>query len=72
MDAVQAAVISLEDNELFNAGKGSAFTSEETHELEASIMCGKRVDGGAACGLKNIKIPSCWQEVCWKNPIICF
>ncbi|MGE5395024.1 MAG: isoaspartyl peptidase/L-asparaginase family protein [Candidatus Saccharibacteria bacterium] len=57
LDAVQAAVASLEDNELFNAGKGSAFTSEETHELEASIMCGKRLDGGAACGLKNIKNP---------------
>ncbi|HLN74705.1 MAG: isoaspartyl peptidase/L-asparaginase family protein [Methylococcaceae bacterium] len=57
LDAVQAAVVLLEDNELFNAGKGSAFTSDETHELEASIMCGKRVDGGAACGLKNVKNP---------------
>lgn len=57
IDAVIAAVVSLEDNELFNAGKGSAFTADETHEMEASIMCGKRVDGGAACGLKNIKNP---------------
>jgi beta-aspartyl-peptidase (threonine type) len=57
IDAVQAAVVSLEDNDLFNAGKGSAFTSDETHEMEASIMCGKRLDGGAACGLKNIKNP---------------
>ncbi|MGE5449625.1 MAG: isoaspartyl peptidase/L-asparaginase family protein [Bacteroidales bacterium] len=57
LDAVQAAVVLLEDNELFNAGKGSAFTADETHELEASIMCGKRVDGGAACGLKNVKNP---------------
>lgn len=57
LDAVQAAVVSLEDNELFNAGKGSAFTTEQTHEMEASIMCGQRVDGGAACGLKNIKNP---------------
>jgi beta-aspartyl-peptidase (threonine type) len=57
LDAVQAAVVLLEDNELFNAGKGSSFTSDETHELEASIMCGKRLDGGAACGLRNIKNP---------------
>jgi beta-aspartyl-peptidase (threonine type) len=57
IDAVQAAVVSLEDNDLFNAGKGSSFTSDETHEMEASIMCGKRLDGGAACGLKNIKNP---------------
>lgn len=57
IDAVQTAVVSLEDNELFNAGKGSAFTSDDSHELEASIMCGQRLDGGAACGLKNIKNP---------------
>lgn len=57
IDAAMSAVISLEDNELFNAGKGSAFTADETHEMEASIMCGKRLDGGAACGLKNIKNP---------------
>lgn len=57
IDAVQAAVVSLEDNELFNAGKGSAFTADELHEMEASIMCGQRLDGGAACGLKNVRNP---------------
>jgi beta-aspartyl-peptidase (threonine type) len=57
LDAVEASVISLENNELFNAGRGSAFTSDETHELEASIMCGNRLDAGAACGLKNVKNP---------------
>lgn len=57
LDAVEASVISLENNELFNAGKGSAFTSDETHELEASIMCGNRLDAGAACGLRNVKNP---------------
>lgn len=57
LDAVEASVISLENNELFNAGKGSAFTSDEAHELEASIMCGNRLDAGAACGLRNIKNP---------------
>ncbi|HET6558770.1 MAG TPA: isoaspartyl peptidase/L-asparaginase [Prolixibacteraceae bacterium] len=57
LDAVETAVILLENNELFNAGKGSAFTSDETHELEASIMCGNRLDAGAACGLRNVKNP---------------
>ena len=57
LDAVEASVILLENNELFNAGKGSAFTSDETHELEASIMCGNRLDAGAACGLRNVKNP---------------
>jgi beta-aspartyl-peptidase (threonine type) len=57
LDAVQAAVVSLEDNELFNAGKGSAFTADGTHELEASIMDGKRVDAGAVCGVRNVRNP---------------
>lgn len=57
VEAVEAAVIKLEDNELFNAGKGSVFTSEGTHEMEASIMCGKSLDAGAVCGIKNVKNP---------------
>lgn len=57
IDAVQAAVMSLEDNELFNAGKGAVFTSEGIHEMEASIMCGRRVDGGAVSGIKNVRNP---------------
>jgi len=40
VDAVEAAVLVLEDNELFNAGKGSVFTEDSGHELDASIMRG--------------------------------
>ena len=40
LDAVQAAVIVLEDCPLFNAGKGSVFTHVGTHEMDASIMDG--------------------------------
>jgi beta-aspartyl-peptidase (threonine type) len=57
MDAVQASVVSLEDNPLFNAGKGSAYTADGQHEMEASIMCGNRLDGGAACALKQVRNP---------------
>lgn len=57
LDAVEASVVSLENNELFNAGKGSVFTADGTHEMEASIMCGRRLDAGAVCGLRNIKNP---------------
>jgi beta-aspartyl-peptidase (threonine type) len=57
IEAVQAAVVSLEDNELFNAGKGSVFTSDGTHEMEASIMCGRRIDAGAVSGIKNVRNP---------------
>lgn len=57
LDAVEVSVTELENNELFNAGKGSVFTSDATHEMEASIMCGQRIDCGAVCGLKNVKNP---------------
>jgi beta-aspartyl-peptidase (threonine type) len=57
IEAVQAAVVSLENNELFNAGKGSVFTSDGTHEMEASIMCGRRIDAGAVSGIKNVRNP---------------
>lgn len=57
LDAVESAVAVLEDNELFNAGKGSVFTHDGTHEMEASIMCGKRIDAGAVCGIKNVRNP---------------
>ncbi|HLP72882.1 MAG TPA: isoaspartyl peptidase/L-asparaginase [Bacteroidales bacterium] len=57
LDAVEAAVASLENNDLFNAGKGSVFTADETHEMEASIMNGSNLDAGAVCGIRNVRNP---------------
>ncbi len=57
LDAVEIAVRSLEDNPLFNAGRGSVFTHAGKHELEASIMCGKTLKAGAATGVRLIKNP---------------
>lgn len=57
LDAVQKAVTVLEDFPLFNAGKGSVFTHEETNEMDASIMCGKTKQSGAVAAVKNIKNP---------------
>jgi beta-aspartyl-peptidase (threonine type) len=57
LDAVEAAVRSLEDNPLFNAGRGSVFTHEGKHELEASIMCGRTLKAGAATGVHQVKNP---------------
>ncbi|HLN20974.1 MAG TPA: isoaspartyl peptidase/L-asparaginase [Bacteroidales bacterium] len=57
IDAVESAVAVLEENELFNAGKGSVFNADGRHEMEASIMCGQRVDAGAVCGLRNVRNP---------------
>ncbi|QCR22971.1 isoaspartyl peptidase/L-asparaginase family protein [Pontibacter sp. SGAir0037] len=57
LDAVQQAVQLLEDCPLFNAGKGSVFTKEGKHEMDASIMCGKTLEAGAVAGVYNIKNP---------------
>ena len=57
LDAVEQAVVVMEDCDLFNAGKGSVFTSDGTHEMEASIMDGSSLKAGAVGGVKNIKNP---------------
>lgn len=57
VDAVEAAVKLLEDSPLFNAGKGSVFTADETHEMDASIMEGKNLNAGAVSLISGIKNP---------------
>jgi beta-aspartyl-peptidase (threonine type) len=57
LDAVERVVKFLEDNPRFNAGKGAVYTSEGTHELDASIMDGKDLSCGAVAGVKIIKNP---------------
>lgn len=57
VNAVTQAVICLEDNELFNAGKGSALCSDGSVELSASIMSGRDLSVGAMVGLKRTKNP---------------
>ena len=55
--AVAVAVKALEDSPLFNAGKGSVFTAEETHEMDACIMDGKTLNAGAVSLISGIKNP---------------
>lgn len=57
LEAVKQAVVELEDNELFNAGRGAVFTNAGTHELDASIMDGKTLAAGAVGAVKNIRNP---------------
>lgn len=57
LDAVQAAILIMEDSELFNAGKGAVFNSEGEHELDASIMDGKTLEAGAVANVRRIKNP---------------
>jgi L-asparaginase / beta-aspartyl-peptidase len=57
IDAVQAAVVLLEDSPFFNAGRGAVFTSAGTIELDAAIMDGADLRGGAVSGVTRIKNP---------------
>lgn len=57
LDAVEKVINYLENNILFNAGKGAVFTSEGKHELDASIMQGKDLSSGAVTGVTIIKNP---------------
>ncbi|WP_439883060.1 isoaspartyl peptidase/L-asparaginase family protein [Pontibacter sp. MBLB2868] len=57
LDAVELAVVHLEDTPLFNAGKGSVFTKEGKHEMDAAIMCGKTLGAGAVAGVHSIRNP---------------
>lgn len=57
IDAVTAAIVFMEDSPLFNAGKGSVFTSEGKNEMDASIMDGRTLNAGAVAMTTNIKNP---------------
>ncbi|MQS37998.1 isoaspartyl peptidase/L-asparaginase [Streptomyces katsurahamanus] len=57
LDAVEAAVRRLEDNPLFNAGKGAVFNADAQHELDASIMRGSDLAAGAVAGVRSLRNP---------------
>jgi beta-aspartyl-peptidase (threonine type) len=57
IDAVEVVIRCMEDNPLFNAGKGAVFTSEGKNELDASIMTGQDLNAGAVAGVTDIRHP---------------
>ncbi len=57
VDAVRAATVSLEDNILFNAGRGSVFGKDGSQEMDASIMDGKTTMAGAVSAVQHIRNP---------------
>ena len=57
MDAVLAAVVLLEDDPKFNAGRGAVFTWEGRNELDAALMDGRDRSAGAVTGVTSIKNP---------------
>ncbi|MGH2565894.1 MAG: isoaspartyl peptidase/L-asparaginase family protein, partial [Ginsengibacter sp.] len=57
VNAVKASVVVMEDNPLFNAGKGAVFTKKGINELDAAIMDGSTLNAGAVAGVRNIRNP---------------
>jgi L-asparaginase / beta-aspartyl-peptidase len=57
LDAVEAVVRFLEDDSLFNAGRGAVFTNEGKNELDAAIMDGKTLMAGSVAGVTIVKNP---------------
>ena len=57
LDAVQAAITRMEDDPLFNAGRGAVYTSEGRVELDASIMDGATLNVGAVAGVTRTRHP---------------
>lgn len=67
LDAVEQVVRFLEDDPKFNAGKGATYTSDGTHELDASIMYGKDLSCGAVASVKSIKNPISLARLVMEN-----
>jgi L-asparaginase / beta-aspartyl-peptidase len=57
LDAVEAAIVSLENDPRFNAGRGAVFTFEGVNELDSSIMDGSDRSAGAVTGMTTVKNP---------------
>ena len=57
LDAVTAAVVALEENPLFNAGRGAVLCADGGHELDAAIMDGRDLRAGAVAGVRHVRNP---------------
>jgi beta-aspartyl-peptidase (threonine type) len=69
LDAVEQVIRLLEDDPIFNAGRGAVFNNAGGHELDASIMDGRDLSCGAVAGVKTVKNPvSVARLVMMKTP----
>lgn len=69
LDAIEAAIHLLEDDPLFNSGRGAVFTAEGRNELDASIMDGATLRAGAVAGVTRTRHPiSLARAVMEKSP----
>ena len=73
LDAIEAAIVIMEDAPVFNAGKGAVFTAEGKNELDASIMDGRTLQAGAVGGVTTVKNPiRAARAVMEKSPHVLF
>ncbi|HET6245171.1 MAG: isoaspartyl peptidase/L-asparaginase [Bacteroidetes bacterium] len=68
LDAVENSIKILENDPLFNAGKGSVFTTHGNNRMDASIMCGKTMKAGAICRVMFVKNPIALARALMENP----
>lgn len=57
LNAIKATIVILEDNMLFNAGRGSVFTKKGLQEMDAAVMDGRTLEAGAVTGVRNVRNP---------------
>jgi L-asparaginase / beta-aspartyl-peptidase len=57
INAIKATIVIMEDNILFNAGRGSVFTKKGVQEMDAAVMDGKTLGAGAITGVRNVRNP---------------
>lgn len=57
LNAIKATIVILEDNVLFNAGRGSVFTKKGVQEMDAAVMDGRTLDAGSVTGVRNVRNP---------------
>jgi L-asparaginase / beta-aspartyl-peptidase len=57
VNAIKSTIVMLEDNILFNAGRGSVFTKKGVQEMDAAIMDGSTLEAGAVTGVRNVRNP---------------
>ena len=57
INAIKATIVMMEDNMLFNAGRGAVFTKKGVQEMDAAVMDGKTLGAGAVSGVRNVRNP---------------
>lgn len=69
LDAIEAAIIIMEDSPLFNAGKGAVFTRNGKNELDASIMDGRQLNAGSVSRVRKVKNPILLARAVMENSV---